>query len=262
MHAALSISVMTHKTVLMQQIQNWARVGFHWFHSGAVSADAALSWARKADRYYAVSLDRNQRARAKALGEGRAIILMHEIEGSGELWWILMVTPPNRSHPAHQLEPLKNAFDSASRIQLTGYELCHVTKRGCSAPVLTWRMTAVAYEARREEILDTVRRGGSRELRRLIVSLWRSPGFFGIRQQVGHCVALLRSEFRRRRPSQTLPRLPDKLYYLSRLKVVSVPLTVWLAAQAARIPHALPHDNHDGSSSGVRKGNSIKKRGR
>jgi hypothetical protein len=240
MHPALSISVITHKTVLMQQIQNYARVGYHFYHTGVVSPKAALSWARKADRYYAVSLDRNRRARAKRLGEGCAILLLHEIENCGKLWWILMVTPPSRSHPAHQLEPLKNAFDSRSRIQITGYELCHLTKKGVAGiPVLSWRMTADAYEARREAIIDTVRRGSPLEMRRLIVSLWRSPGFFGIRQQVGHCVQLLRAEFRRRRPSQAMPRMPNRLLYLSRLAVVAVPLSTWVANQSVRVRDAM-----------------------
>jgi hypothetical protein len=56
-----------------------------------------------------------------------------------------------------------------------------------------------AYKARREAIINAVRPPAwcPLEIGQLIVSLWWSPGFFGIRQQVAHGVQLLRAEFRR-----------------------------------------------------------------
>jgi len=228
----MSATVILHKTDLMLQIQDRVRVGYQFWTAGTVTSDRALAWVRKAERLYNVFLDRNRRARAKKdRGEGSAVLLMHEIAGSGTLWWILLVTP--NEHPAHQLEPLKSALDRSSRIELTGYELCHLTKAGAAAPALTWRMTREAYESRRTLIIDIIRRGGAREIRQLIVSLHRSPGFHGIRRQVKACRMLIRGSWRRSRGSQPFPSMPSRVLYLRRRKILSVPLATWLSMQSA-----------------------------
>jgi hypothetical protein len=230
----MSAAVILHKTALMLQIQDRVRVGYRFWTAGTVTSERALAWVRKADRLYDVFLDRNRRARAKKeRGEGSAVLLMHEIAGSGTLWWILLVTP--HEHAAHQLEPLKNALDRSSRIELTGYELCHLTKPGTAAPVLTWRMTREAYENLRTHIIDTIRRGGAREIRQLIVSLHRSPGFHGIRRQVKACRMLIRGSWRRSRGSQPFPSMPYRVLYLRRRKVLSTPLVTWLSARSAPV---------------------------
>lgn len=69
-------------------------------------------------------------------------------------------------------------------------------------------MSAETYEALRARVIDTVRRGDTRTVRQLIVSLHRSVGFYGVRSQVGRAVALLKAEWRRRRGGEPLPRLP------------------------------------------------------
>jgi hypothetical protein len=227
----MSAKVILHKTALMLQIQDYVRVGYRYWTAGTVTSDSALAWARKADRLYNVFHDRSRRARAKKeRGEGSAVLLMHEIAGSGKLWWILLVTP--NENLAHQLEPLKDALDRSSRIELTGYELCHLTKPGVAAPVLTWRMTRATYENRRTHIIDIIRRGGAREIRQLIVSLHRSPGFHGIRRQVKACRMLIRGCWRRCKGSQPFPSMPSRVLYLRRRKVLSVPLVTWLSVQS------------------------------
>jgi len=219
--------VILHKTAVMLQIQDWVRVGYRFYTCGLVSLDRARAWADKADQLYDVYSVRNRRAREKKHGRGCAVLLMHPIAGSSSLWWILLVTP--HGHLAYELEPLKDALEF--QIELTGYELCHLTKPGAAAPVLTWRMTREAYENQRTCIIDTVRRGGTRELRRLIVSLHRSPGFYGIRQQVKACRTLLRAALHRSRGNQPEPRLQSRVLCLRRRKVISMPLSKWLSTQ-------------------------------
>lgn len=223
----MSCAVIVHRTSLMQAVGDRVRAGYHYFATGTVTADRAVTWVRKAQRYYAVNLDRNRRARAKQRGEGCAYLLLHEVI-PGVLLWILLVTTGD--HPAHKLEQLRDALDPAQRLELFGYELVRMTKAGADHPVMTWRMAAEAYETLRARVIDTVRRGDTRTVRQLIVSLYRSVGFYGVRSQVGRAVSLLKAEWRRRRGTEPLPRLPKLLPYVRRLRIESIPLPVWLAS--------------------------------
>lgn len=224
-------SVIVRRTSLMQAAGDRVRLGYRYFCTGTVSAERAIAWVRKACRYYAVDLDRNRRARAKLRGEGCAYLLLHEIE-PGRLLWVLLVT--GGDHPAHRLERLSNALDPAERLQLFGYELVRVTKPGSHHPVYTWRITAASYDALRARAIATVRRGDDLSVRQLLASLYQSPGFRGVRSQVGRVAALLKSEWRRRRGNESLPQLPKLLPYVQRLRMNSVPLPVWLSAQTLR----------------------------
>jgi hypothetical protein len=176
--------------------------------------------------------DRNRRSRAKARGEGSAYLLLQEIE-AGRLLWVLLVS--DGDHPAHRLERLRHALDPAQRLELFGYELVRMTKEGCDRPVWTWRMSAGTYEALRTRVIDTVRRGDAHTVRQLIASLYRSAGFRGVRSQVGKTVALLRAEWKRRRGTEALPRLPRLLPYVQRLCIQTMPLAVWLSAQKRNV---------------------------
>ena len=169
-------TVIVHRTSLMQAVSDRVRAGYHHFATGTVIADRAVTWIRKAARYYATDLDRNRRARAKQRGEGCAYLLLHE-PSPGLLLWVLLVTAGD--HPAHKLEQLRDALDPVQRLALFGYELVRMTKAGADHPVMTWRMTAEVYEALRARVIDTVRRGDTRTVRQLIVSLYRSVGFYG-----------------------------------------------------------------------------------
>ena len=225
----MSCSVIVHRTSLMQAVGDRVRTGYRLYCTGTVTADRAASWVRKASRYYAVDLDRSRRARAKQRGEGCAYLLLHE-DVPGLLVWVLLVTAGD--HPAHQLERLRDVLDPAQRLELFGYELVRLTKPGTCRPVWTWRMSALIYQALRTRVIDTVRRGDTRAVRQLVVSLYRSAGFYGVRSQVGRAVALLKAEWRRRRGSEPLPHLPRILPYVRRLPIESVSLPVWLSAYA------------------------------
>jgi hypothetical protein len=133
-------------------------------------------------------------------------------------------------------------------LNLFGYELVRLTKDGSDRPVWTWRMSAESYEALRSRVIDTVRRGDARTVRQLLVSLYRSAGFRGVRSQVGKAAALLRSEWKRRRGAEPMPRLPRLLPYVQRLSVETVPLTVWLSMSKRHTPES---DRTDGSAASV-----------
>jgi len=224
--------VFVYKTSFMQQLGSFVHLGYEHWCAGFCEPSSAAAWASKAARYYRVDLDRNRRARAKKAGDGNAVLLMHELNGDGRLFWVLLVT--SGTHPAHKLERLQSAFDPDHRIAVGNYELIRTSRAGQSKPSLSWRQAQADYDDRRRLIIDTVRRGSSHDVRQLIAQLYRSPGFAPIRQQVGKCCALIRAEYKRSRPNEPLPVFPTILPYVSRLRAVSVPLNVWLSAQALK----------------------------
>lgn len=223
--------VITRRTAFQQAISDRVRNGCRFYVTGVVPADRAASWARKAQCYYRVDLDRNARSRAKKAGEGCASLLMHESE-PGFLTWILLVTGPAGAHPAHTLEKLRDAWGD-DRIRLFGYELVRLTRWGrtggkpASKPSWSWRMTCEDYESKREAVIDLVRRGDAPSLQRFVHSLFLTPGWAGCRKQVGSLCALMRAEAKRRGRGHL--ELPSKLYYVSRLRVETIPLNAWLS---------------------------------
>jgi hypothetical protein len=217
-------TVLQHRLSLLQHSADLVRLGYHHWVSGSVSAERAGAWARKAERYYGVLLDRNRRARAKRAGDGNAFLLFHE-RVPGELLWVLLVS--DGDHPAHSLEDLRDACTRDGRLSLFDYELVRLTKPGSSRPVYTWRYRLDAFDALRERIVDTVRRGDPRAVHALLSHLSRSAGFHGVRRQVlGQLIPLFRAEWGRRRGTQPCPSFPY-LPYVARLRLHSEPLRGW-----------------------------------
>jgi hypothetical protein len=155
-------------------------------------------------------------------------MLMHELNGEGILFWILLLSPGE--NPARKLERLHSAHDPLHRIVIDRFELVRMTRPASHAPAWTWRLTQGFYNALRASVIDTARRGRPRDIRVLIAALFRMPGFRGVRVQVGKCCSLFRASWQRSR-SDELPTFPRKLFYVSRMRAVSVPLTTWIAAQ-------------------------------
>lgn len=223
---AMSQTVIVHRSSFLQSIASYVQRGYHHFFAGTVKADRASSWSRKAARYYATDLDRNRRARAKKRGEGCAVLLMHEHE-PGMLTYVLLVT--DGENPAHKLEHLGHAF-SGPRLVLFGYELIRATRPMSRRPAVTWRMAEDTYRVRREEVIDTVRRGDDMRTRQLIHSLHAAPGFAPVRRQTYKLRALLKAEWRRVRGRAPAPAMPSKIAYLARVRIDSMPLHVYLSA--------------------------------
>ena len=233
-------AVIISRTALLQAVSDVVRHGYRYYTTGTVTHARAAAWARKAARYYAVGLDRNRRARAKQRGEGCARLLFYE-HAPGHLTWVLCCTAGD--HPAHKLERLRDAHED--RIVLLGYELVRLTRAGAAKPSWTWRMTDDTYDAMRAEVINVARRRDGQRMRQLVHALYATPGFAGLRRQVGKLVALLRSEHSRRlgRAAGPLP-LPGRLYYVERTRVDTVPLNVWLS-RVEKILRAAPTTDLD-----------------
>lgn len=222
----MSQTVIIHRSSFLQSIASYVRLGYHHFFAGTVKAERAMSWSRKAARYYATDLDRNRRARAKKRGEGCAVLLMHEHE-PGMLTYVLLAT--DGENPVHKLEQLSDTL-AGPRLVLFGYELIRATRPLSKHPAVTWRMSEVTYRARREAVIDTVRRGDDMRVRQLIHSLHSAPGFAPVRNQTYKLRALLKAEWRRVRGNAPAPAMPSKVAYLARVRIDSMPLHVYLSA--------------------------------
>lgn len=231
--------VFTSRQVLMQRIADQVRVGYRHWASGEVALEKASALVRKFARLYAVDLDRNRRLRAKARGEGNAtLMLAHFDTESTRLLWYLLVTAGD--NPAHKLEQLRDAGTVVGRMHHAGYELVHVTKRGVDHPVLTWRMSGQNEESWRTRAIAEARSGNPHRVHLFLQNLYRSPGFSGIRKQVGKVVALFRREWVRRRGTKAPPVLP-RLYYCARLPNHGVRLSHMLReANSKRAGYTLP----------------------
>ena len=218
------IVVFKSRNLVLQRLADHVVHGNSHYCAGTVPVNRCAKLIAKFDLYYNILADRNKRARRKRADLGNAaMLLLH----NGEViqWWLLVTKPSGGDHPAHHLEKLRDANDKLGRIEIDGYELVCLPKKGSEGTKFTWRMTARAYQNWRDYIIDTVRSGSVTAMHRMLYQLWSVPGFAGIRSQVGHLVALYRSEVKRAsRKDAPLP--PKRLPYIRRLKDHGVSLTL------------------------------------
>lgn len=215
--------VLDGRTLLMQRLADYVRTGHVRWTCGEVAFDRVASLVRKFARLYGTDFDRNRRLRAKARGEGNAVLLLARLHPDDmHIDWYLLVSPGD--NPAHQLEQLVDATTKEGRMRHAGYELVHMTKRDVAHPVLTWRMSRSNEEDWRTRALAEARRGSPHQVERFLEVLYKSPGFYGVRKQVGKTVSLFRREWRRRRGGAPIPKLP-RLYYCARLRNRGLRLT-------------------------------------
>jgi hypothetical protein len=234
--------VLDSRQTLMQRIADYVRTGHVHWTSGEVSLERAPAMARKFARLYAVDRDRNRRFRAKRDGEANAVLLLHRGPECSAISWFLLCTDGEQL--VHQLERLRDATTKTGRVRLGDYELVQLTKRarprrspsalgadsvparvlsghGSStlvggSTVLTWRMHDDTYEAYRERALQVTRGDNPAALLTFITDIYRAPGFYGVRHQVGKVISLARREYRRVHGSLTrFPMLP-RLYFVTR----------------------------------------------
>ena len=209
--------VFDRKTVFMQRLADYVRMGYRHYVVGEVRPDRAWPLAMKFSRLYEVHLHRNQRARARANGEGSAYALWWQPHAD-TLVFALLLTPG--SHAARQLEKLRDCGERSTRITLGDYELVQRSREGAALPAWTWRLTDEAYDGWRARVLEVVRGGNDFVVQQLIDDLTSMPGFAGVREQVKKLKALFRAEWARRRGKQNMPALPRQRF-VQRLDVVS-----------------------------------------
>lgn len=265
---ALGSLVFTNRTIVMQRIMDAITNGFSCYCCGTVSQDRCAKLVSKFELNYQISADRNERARRKRSGLGNASIVLWLNNGVVR-WWLFVTPKIAGDHAAHSIEKLREATSKNGRIEIDGFELVSLPKK--AAPIdndrnndinkakkrekdeaqakkspkklslryqhklaqLTWRMTERKNQAWRDSIIDAVRKSSNRSIEVLIYQLWSSPGFSGIRSQIGKLAALYRAEVKRA-SRKDVPVLPKKLGYVRRLKNQGVTLAQ-LSLQARQL---------------------------
>lgn len=211
--------VITKKTVFMQRISDLVRSGHHLYVMGKIGAEKGYYLAEKFNKLYLVDRTHLQASRARKAGEATSRLLFwHPKEDATDLRWILLRSEGEDYLPVDAGENWVSALEDRTRITIDGYELVRMTKPGRSTPVWTWKYTRSQYDDIRTAIVAAIRHGNEEGLKQLIHTLWRSPGFSGVREQVKKIKDFIRSEWKRtRKNSESFPEIPEHLGFVRRL---------------------------------------------
>lgn len=149
--------VIRYKTLLMQRLLDSVRHGYCHYTAAQVPAEKALAFCQKFAERYEVALNRDQRAYRKRLGKGNARLILADLAKNGTLHWFLLVS--DGDHPARQMEPLRDALESSTRIRVDDYELLRLPRdRNHGGGVrLTWRMTNQRFDTWRAAVRQLAR---------------------------------------------------------------------------------------------------------
>ena len=210
--------IFTKKTVLMQRLIDAVGNGYHWYTCGVIDKGRSQCLVQKFAEKYGTSLNKNQRAYRRRKGVAVARLFMLDQPNEEKLKWWLLVTDGGGA--VHHEEMLNDAYLKRSRIRMgEDYELVRITKSGnpVGCTVLTWRMTRKREQEWREWLIEACRKSTEREICKALDSLYKSPGFSGIRKQVGKLVTMAKKEWRRRHGEERLPGPERQLGYVQRL---------------------------------------------
>ncbi len=188
------------KTAYLQRIQEAVGDGYRYHVCGTVQPSAAIGLARKFAELYGVHHDKNERYRRKAAGLGNARLFLH-LDQDSNIAFALLVTPG--VHSAHQLERLADATKVPVRYR--EFELVMLTLKHRAKPGLTWRLDSEAISAWRTRLHLHTAHYNKAELFRDWFSLYRIPGFAGVRKQVGELVGYWRREWHKLRGADPCP---------------------------------------------------------
>lgn len=223
----------------MQRLLDAVSHGYYWHTSGTVPIDKAQRLVDKFADRYEIHRNENHRAYAKRKRQCNTRLFLYASPRATTLSWFLLAT--KGAGRIHQEERLQHAQNARFRIRLDAdYELICRTQRSYKGggTVWSWRITKACERRWRERIIAACRQSHPLCITQAIGSLYRMPGFSGIREQAGTLVALARAEWRRRHGNLDTLLLPPKLPYIERLSDTAVLLSSYLID--SQIPPAKP----------------------
>lgn len=198
--ATYNPTVLIAKTVFLQRIQEAVGDGYRYYATGTIPPHRALGLVRKFAEAYGVHWDKNERYRRKAAGLGNARLVLG-LNQEMTVDFFLLVSPGE--HVAHQLERLADA--TKVPIRYREFELVTMTRKGRDKPGLTWRLDAATVSAWRERLHLHTAHYNRAALFQDWFSLYRVPGFAGVRRQVGDLVAFWRRDWNKLRGADPCP---------------------------------------------------------
>jgi len=196
------------KILLMQRLQDYARLDYRFYFQGEVGLEKLNSLSRKFAQQYDTELSKFQRARRKRSGEAVTQLLIWIPEDSDKARFWLMATEGKGR--VHEYETLRDLRDKSNRISLSDYELVH---DGVS---WSWRMTQATYTFHQKRLRNAILARNDLLYGVAVASLYQSPGFRLVRRQVGMLARWLRMEWGNLR-KEPMPELPTFLAYVRRL---------------------------------------------
>ena len=209
--------VFTKKTVFMQRIADLVRTDHVNYVAGEIPLEKLDALHKKFAKFYNCHLNKLEASRYRKKGYASARFLAYLPDNADKAHWVLLVSHGDFEFAElGKLEKWRNALKD--RIELTGYELVRLTKPTEPKPVWTWRYIRSREQELRDAIVSAIRHRQDLEIKRLINSEWRSPGFAGVREQVKKMADLIREEWKRSRgKTEPLPEIPQRIGYVQRL---------------------------------------------
>jgi hypothetical protein len=220
MAAWLNWFVLTKKVAFMQRLSDCARHGYFHYVRGEVTPEKAGYFSSKMDEIYEVGVTRLERSRKRKTHATYRLLMFHQ-ESHQKLTWILM-----RTEGTPKLGDKEKWRDlRKERIVLTGYELVRKTRKESSKPAWTWGWTKDDEHFLRDSLIRAIRTKRDDQVRQLIHSISRAPGFSYARDQAKKFRQLTRAEWKRSRGSDPLPEIPERLGYVRRIPDIGMKLS-------------------------------------
>lgn len=216
--------IFTRKTPYMQRIADLVRNNHSRYITGQIPIGKAGFFAAKMDLFYHCYADKVTNHRQRKLGFCSSRLLFLYTENNTNLTWILLVTPGDWPTPNEGNERWMDPEDPHTRVTLTGYELVRHIRQGNAEPSWTWRYNSTRHDEVRNAIIMSIRSKNTHELTKLIDTIWRSPGFAGVRAQVKKFGALIRGEWTRSGVGD-MPEVPSKVGSVRRIPDKGKPLS-------------------------------------
>ncbi len=206
--------IFTKKAPFMQRIADLVRTGHTRYITGDIPIDKAGFFSAKMNFHYGCLNNNKSQFNTRQAGNCSARLLFYYADANPNLKWILLITLGNFLTPDSGHERWISVTEE--RINITGYELVRYIREGKKDPTWTWRYSKRRETEIRNAILTAIRRHHTDELRQIVDTIWRSPAFHGVREQVKKLESFIKAEWQRT-SSGEVPALPKGLGYVRRL---------------------------------------------
>jgi len=210
----------TKKSAFMQRIADRVRGSDVQYIQGQMKLEKTPFLVDKLAKRYPLNLLKLTQVRHRKSGLGVYNWSGYFDEATGFVYWVLLYEAGNTIDNS---EPWRNP--KLDPIKLTGYELVRLTREGANVPAWSWHYTSHQHRQLRDAIVTVIRGRRDNELHKLIHSIYRSPGFAGVRDQVKKMGVLIKSEWARSRSrAEVMPEMPKQIGFVRRLEDVG---NVW-----------------------------------
>ena len=195
----------------MQRVADVARVGATHYLQGSTRLQNTAF--RTVDFHRRFQINESRARTVAARKQGKAVARWLGWHNGGVVHWVLLLEPGKTAETTEKWRDLVK-----DKIELTNYQLVRQTRPGARAPVWTWRYSSRQEQHLRDQLVQAIRQRHDGVVAQLVHSLWNSPGFRGVRDQVKRFKALALAEWRRSRSAnEAPPQFPALLRYVRRL---------------------------------------------